>query len=177
MRRLDLAAPETFETFAAGITAPIDVLINNAGIFGPKPHTIADVGPALFERILRVNTLGPVLLARALLDRVAASEGKKLVTMTSRMGSFGANTSGSAPMYRASKAAVNMLMQCLSIEVAPRGVGVLLLHPGWVRTTMGGEQADLNVADSALGIRRVIDGFDPTERLALRAWDGRDLPW
>lgn len=177
LRSLDLAAPESFAGFAREIDAPIDVLINNAGVFGPRPQTTADIDAELWSDVFRVNTIGPVLLARALLDHVAAGTQKKLVTITSRMGSLAENTSGAAPMYRASKAAVNMAMQCLSFEVAPRGLGVLLVHPGWVRTAMGTADAELDVAASAAGIRRVIADFDPATRLDFRAWDGRPIPW
>ena len=174
---LDVEDRASIDAFAAAIDAPVDVLVNNAGLFGPRPQTTADVDPALWGRIFQVNCVAPVLVARALLDRVAASERRVLATVTSRMGSFAENTNGAAPMYRASKSAVNMAMQCLAVEVAARGVGVLLLHPGWVRTAMGTDAADLDVVESARGLRAVVDAFDPAERLAFRAWDGRDLPW
>lgn len=177
VRVLDVDAPETFAAFAAGITAPIDVLVNNAGVFGPRPQTTADLDPELFTSIIRVNAVAPVLLARALLDRVVEGDQKKLVTITSRMGSLGENSDASAPMYRASKSAVNMLMQCLSMELAPDGPGVLLVHPGWVRTDMGTAEATIDVDESVTGIRHVIDAFDPKERLAFRAWDGRTVAW
>jgi NAD(P)-dependent dehydrogenase (short-subunit alcohol dehydrogenase family) len=174
---LDVEDPEAIAAFAAAVAEPIDVLVNNAGLFGPRPQTTADVDADLWRRIFTVNTIAPVLLARALLEHVAASERRVLATITSRMGSFAANTDGAAPMYRASKAAVNMAMQCLALEVAARGVGVLLVHPGWVRTAMGTAAADLDVRESAAGVRAVVDGFAASEGLAFRAWDGRDLPW
>ncbi len=177
VRRLDVNQPRSFAMFAAGIERPIDVLINNAGVFGPRPQKIADIDPETWVAILTANTIGPVLLTRALVGHVAAGTHKKLVTITSRMGSLGENSSGSAPMYRSSKAAVNMAMQCLSFEVATRGLGVLLVHPGWVRTAMGTAEADLDVGESAAGVRAVIDAFDPSERLGFRAWDGRDIAW
>ncbi len=177
VRTLDLAAPETFAAFARDLAEPVDVLVNNAGVFGPRPQSTADVTAEGWAEVFRVNTIGPLLLTRALLDRVAASDQRKLVTLTSRMGSLTENGDGSAPMYRSSKAAVNMAMQCLSFEVAPRGLGVLLVHPGWVRTAMGTDAAAMDVTESAAGARRVIAAFEPAERLAFRAWDGRDIPW
>lgn len=174
---LDLEDPASIEAFAARIERPVDVLINNAGVFGPRPQNLAEVDAAIWGRLFQVNTIAPVLLARALLERVAASERRIVATLTSRMGSLGDNTTGGIPMYRASKAAVNMAMQCFAHEVAERGIGVLLVHPGWVRTEMGTAAAELDVATSVGGVRAVIDAFDAAEKLAFRAWDGRDIPW
>jgi NAD(P)-dependent dehydrogenase (short-subunit alcohol dehydrogenase family) len=174
---LDLEDPAAIEAFAARIRSPVDVLVNNAGLFGPRPQTIADVDAAVWSRVLMVNTIAPVLLARALLEPIAASERRVIATLTSRMGSFHENTTGGIAMYRSSKAALNMAMQCLAFEVTERGVGVLLVHPGWVRTAMGTTAADLDVQESATGVRAVIDAFRPSEGLAFRAWDGRDIPW
>jgi NAD(P)-dependent dehydrogenase (short-subunit alcohol dehydrogenase family) len=174
---LDVEDDAAITTFAERIQRPVDVLVNNAGLFGPRPQHLADVDTDIWGRIFRVNTIAPMLLARALLDRVAAGERRVLATITSRMGSFAENTSGGIVMYRASKAALNMAMQSLAFEVEARGIGVLLVHPGWVRTAMGTDAADLAVEDSAAGVRTVIDGFHADERLAFRAWDGRDIPW
>lgn len=177
LRRLDVAAPQTFADFARRIDRPIDVLINNAGRFGPRPQTSADVTPELFAEVMTVNALAPLLLTRALLAQLRAGTAKKLVTITSRMGAFSENANGSAPAYRASKAALNMLMRSLSFEVGPQGLGVLLLHPGWVRTDMGTDAADLDVEASVTGMRAVIDAFDPAEQVAFRNWDGRAIAW
>jgi len=174
---LDLEDPGAIEAFAARITSPVDLLVNNAGLFGPRPRTIAEVDAEVWSRVVMVNTIAPILLARALLDRIAASERRVIATLTSRMGSFHENTTGGVPMYRSSKAALNMAMQCLAFEVNARGVGVLLVHPGWVRTAMGTAAADLDVEESAAGVRAVIDAFKTSEGLAFRAWDGRDIPW
>lgn len=174
---LDLEDPAAIEAFAARMTAPVDVLVNNAGLFGPRPQTIADLDAATWSRIVMVNTIAPVLLARALLDPIAASERRVIATLTSRMGSFHENTTGGMAMYRSSKAALNMAMQCLAFEVTARDIGVLLVHPGWVRTAMGTDAAHLDVQQSATGVRAVIDAFEPSEGLAFRAWDGRDIRW
>ncbi|MEO1093181.1 MAG: SDR family oxidoreductase [Pseudomonadota bacterium] len=177
VRHLDVAEPATFAAFAQSVVTPVDVLINNAGIFGGRPQRLDAVDPATWIEVFRVNCIGPLLLTRALLPRMAPDGARKLVTITSRMGSLGENGDGSALMYRSSKAAVNMAMQSLSFEVADQGLGILLIHPGWVRTAMGTDAATLDVAESVAGIRQVIDAFDPSEGVVFRAWDGRDLPW
>ena len=174
---LDVEDDAAIAAFAERIQRPVDVLVNNAGLFGPRPQHLADVDAEIWSRMFRVNAIAPVLLARALIERVAAGERRVLATITSRMGSFAENTSGGILMYRSSKAAVNMAMQSLAVEVADRGIGVLLVHPGWVRTAMGTDAADLAVEESASGVRTVIDGFHAGERLAFRAWDGRAIPW
>ncbi len=174
---LDVADDAAVAGLADAVTTPIDVLINNAGIYGTKPQTMADVDAAAWLDVFRVNAIAPFLLSRTLLQHLRAGSGKTIVTITSRMGSLSENDTGNAPMYRSSKAAVNMAMQCLSYEVAADGLGVLLVHPGWVRTDMGTASARLSTAESVTGIMALIEAFDPATRLAFRAWDGREIAW
>ena len=100
--------------------------------------------PSAWAKVLDVNTMGPLRVAEAFVDHVARSERKLIVTLTSGMGSIADNTSGGAFAYRSSKAAVNMMMRSLAIDLAPRGITCVVVNPGWVRTDMGGSHATLN---------------------------------
>ena len=156
----------------------IDVLLSNAGVYGDTSHT--HFGSIDYRRWLDtfvINTQAPVKLAEAFLPQVARSQGKLIVAITSLMGSMGDNSSGGSIMYRSSKAALNAAMKSLSIDLKDRGIGVLMLHPGWVKTDMGGLQAPTSAEDSIAGMRKVIKHFK-------LAWSGRfvdfrgdELPW
>jgi NAD(P)-dependent dehydrogenase (short-subunit alcohol dehydrogenase family) len=161
----------------------IDVLLNNAGVFGPKPEGENDPGQnfgsvryAAFEKVMRVNALGPLRVAEAFVDQVAASNERKIVTISSSLGSI-AQTTGGYLAYRSSKVAVNMLMASLAAELRPRGIKTLLLCPGWVRTRMGGEAAPVTPAASASGIRTRIAELSTNNSGQFLLYDGTPVPW
>jgi NAD(P)-dependent dehydrogenase (short-subunit alcohol dehydrogenase family) len=151
----------------------IDVLINNAGIFGPR----GGIDVAQWLEVFRVNSIAPYLIARELAEQVARSDRKLIVSLTSRMGSIEVTADGSATIYRSSKAALNMAMKGLSAELKPRGISVVVFHPGWVQTDMGGKEAPLAPADSVAGLRRVIAGIGPAETGRFFNYDGTPIPW
>jgi len=155
---------------------PIDVLVNNAGVIGPERQSSIDMDFAGFLRTLDVNTLGPIRLVQAFLPNLRAAEGAKVATLTSRMGSLSLTASSHAA-YRASKAAANKLMQALATDLRPEGISVVALHPGWVRTDMGGPGAEIGVEESAAGLLKVIDGLGVGSTGQFRDWQGEVLPW
>jgi len=155
---------------------PVDVLVNNAGVIGPERQSALDMDFAGFLRTLDVNTLGPLRLVQAFLPNLRAAGRAKIATLTSRMGSLSLAASDHAA-YRASKAAANKLMQALAADLAPEGISVVALHPGWVRTDMGGPAAEIGVEESAAGLLKVIDGLDAGSTGQFRDWRGEVLPW
>lgn len=157
---------------------PIDLLINNAGVIGPDPahQTSTDMDFAGFLDALNANVLGPLRVTQALLPNLRASGNAKVAVISSQMGQLSSKQSGFVA-YRASKAAVNKVFQCLAADFAGEGIAVAMLHPGWVRTDMGGAGADLDVSDSASGIRKVLAGLDVATTGRFTAWDGRTLDW
>ena len=155
----------------------IDVLINNAGIFGPKDLTRDNVDYDAWGRVFRTNVMGPLAVSSALLPNVEKSEGKSIATVTSRMGSIGDTTEGEEYIYRSSKAAVNMVMTCLANELAGDGVKVVLLHPGWVKTDMGGPDAAIDAKESVTGMRAVIAGLKESDSGGFLNYDGTEIPW
>jgi NAD(P)-dependent dehydrogenase (short-subunit alcohol dehydrogenase family) len=128
-------------------------------------------------KVLDVNTLGPMRVSEAFVDHVARSERKLIVTLTSGMGSIGDNTSGGAFAYRSSKAALNMVMRSLAIDLAERGITSVVVNPGWVRTDMGGTDATLTPAESVARLRRLIDDLGPTQSGKFFNHDGREYAW
>ena len=144
---------------------PIDVLINNAGIFGPKPLADNDLRQSfghmdyqVWTDILRINTMAPMKMAEAFIDHIAASREKKFVAISSIEGSI-TRAKGRIYAYKTSKAALNMVIKNLSADLAPRGVITAAFCPGWVKTRMGGETAPLEAPASIAGIRSVIEGL------------------
>jgi NAD(P)-dependent dehydrogenase (short-subunit alcohol dehydrogenase family) len=154
----------------------LDVLINSAGIMGKGQRT-GSVDYGFWAQVLDVNTLGPLRVTEAFIEHVARSERKLVVTITSALGSIADNTSGGAIPYRSSKAAVNMVMRCAAIDLAPRGVSSVLINPGWVRTDMGGSKAPLSSAESVTAMRRLIDTLGPAQSGKFFHFDGREYPW
>lgn len=138
----------------------IDILFNNAGIFGPEKQAFGETDPYGWLETFHVNAIAPMLISEAFVEMVARSQMRIIATMGSVMGSIAENSSGSHYAYRTSKAAVHMVMKGLSIDLADRGIITVALHPGWVRTRMGGADAPLSAAVSAQGLKKVLLGLD-----------------
>lgn len=175
--RLDVTDVEAVAQLGRALAGtPIDVLIANAGISGaPVEPTRESV--ASFLRVFEVNAIAPLLLANSLLDSVAASGQKKLVAMSSVLGSIGSNSAGGKVPYRASKAALNAAWKSLAVELAPRGITAVVLHPGWVQTRMGGAGASLTPQASVLRVRATIAALDASRSGAFLRYDGESIPW
>lgn len=181
---MDHASIDRLATTLRGV--PIDVLINSAGTMGRGDFATEGLGFGRFGHsnfedwadVFRLNVMGPMKMAEAFADHVAASQGKKIVTLTSILGSIEKNRIGSLYAYRASKAAVNAIMRSMSIDLAKsHRIAATAIHPGWVRTDMGGPRADIDAETSIAGMIRVIDAL--TIESAGRYWmyDGSELPW
>ena len=175
---LDVTESTSVKAAAAELEGrAIDVLINNAGVGGPRGKGIGNIDYESWSRVLEVNTLGPMRVAEAFVNNVAQSQRKLIVTITSGMGSIADNTSGGAFAYRSSKAAVNMVMRSLAIDLAPRGITCVVINPGWVRTDMGGPQAMLTTTDSVKRLRRLIETLGPAQSGRFFNYDGGEYAW
>src|SRR5581483_8717365 len=149
----DMADRKTILRLAKDLgTTPIDVLICNAGVYGPRNAAPGRIDYQAWEDVLRVNVMGPMAVVEALAGNVAASQQKKIVMMSSRMGSIGLNEGGEY-IYRSSKAALNMIAKGLAVDLAGQGVIVAAVSPGWVKTDMGGASAPLTADVSIKGLR------------------------
>ncbi len=155
---------------------PIDVLVCNAGISGKRGMALGRFDYGEWEKVLRVNLLGAAAVIEALAENVAASERKVIALMSSRLGSI-AQTSGETLPYSTSKAALNLLAKGLAAQLAPRGVIVVALSPGWVKTDMGGESAPLAPETSVRGLREVVGGLRREDSGKFLSYDGSSIPW
>lgn len=171
---LDVANDGDIAKFAKKLKGEaIDLLINNAGIYGPRSGSDTDA----WLEVIRVNTVAPFRMAEAFAPHVARSKQKTIVNITSVMGSIASNESGGSPIYRSSKAALNMVMKGLSQELKSRGVTVAVFHPGWVKTDMGGAGAPVAIPDSIGGLRKAIAKLKPADTGKFFNYDGKPLPW
>lgn len=156
----------------------IDVLINNAGIYADqREHSFGKLDYQAWTKTLTVNTLSPVKMAEAFLPQIKCSEKKLIVSISSLMGSMSDNDMGGSILYRSSKAALNAAMKSLAIELKGQSIGVLIFHPGWVRTDMGGANALINADESVSGMRSVINSFSLEQSGSFIKYDGTLLPW
>lgn len=154
--------------------ARIDLLLNNAGVLH-SGERFGRLDQQILEDSLRINAVGPFLLTEALAPRLA--DGAKVANLSSVMGSIATRGEFRSPSYCASKAAQNMLNVQLAHALAPRGIVVLALHPGWVRTDMGGESAELAPDAAAAGLLQVIDAATPAQSGQFLDWRGQPVPW
>jgi NAD(P)-dependent dehydrogenase (short-subunit alcohol dehydrogenase family) len=156
---------------------PIDLLLNKAGVGSPKGQKLGSLDYAAWQRVLDTNALGPMRVTEAFLGNVEKGGQKKIVTITSKMGSIADNGSGGSYAYRSSKAAVNIVVKSLSIDLAGRGITCIVVHPGWVRTDMGGPSGLISPQQSIAGIRKLIAGLAPADAGKFLNYDGTPIPW
>ncbi|WKE64548.1 SDR family oxidoreductase [Gallaecimonas kandeliae] len=154
----------------------LDLIVNNAGVLHAEAD-LDEVDAFNFAHCIQVNSLGPLLLSRALLPNLLAGKAKKLAFISSLMGSVGDNGSGGYYSYRASKAALNAVAKSLAVDLAPEGVRVGLYHPGWVQTDMGGPRALIDTATSVAGLTQRIEELDEAASGRFLNYDGKPLPW
>lgn len=177
VHRLDVASPEQIAALAGGLAdLELDLLINNAGVY-PESHPLGGIDFEAWEEAFRVNTIAPVRMAEAFLPALLRAPSPVIVNITSKMGSIADNTSGGCYGYRASKAALNALNKSLAIDLAGEGFTCVVLHPGWVRTEMGGAAAPLEARESVAGMLRVIDELDPSRSGQFIDFEGEQVPW
>jgi NAD(P)-dependent dehydrogenase (short-subunit alcohol dehydrogenase family) len=175
---MDVTDPQSIERAKADfVNEAIDILVNNAGIFGKQNQKTGNVDYETWKEVLDVNTLGPLRVTEAFTDQVARSERRLVVTITSGMGSLTDNTLGGAIPYRSSKAAVNMVMRCAAIDLAPRGIACVLVSPGWVKTDMGGSDAPLTPTESVAALKRLIGTLGLAQSGKFFDYDGREYRW
>lgn len=178
---LDVADLDATAALAGSIDEPIDVLLANAGIYGNGPdgknQTFGALDYAHWVKTLQVNTLAPLRLAECFIEHVVKGEQKRILAVTSKMGSIADNTSGGAYLYRSSKAGLNAAFRSLAHDLAGRAISVAVMHPGWVQTDMGGTSAPMTIPDSVRGMRGVIASLDATGSGRFFLHDGSELPW
>ena len=159
-------------------TLSIDILVNNAGVYDDqRGNGFGQLDYPKWLHSFTVNTLAPMKMAESFLPQIKSGNKKLVVNISSLMGSMADNNSGSSILYRSSKAALNAAMKSLSIDLKSQGIGVLILHPGWVQTDMGGMNALIDAKTSVQGMCEVIDRFNLSQTGAFIKYDGTPMPW
>ena len=171
---VDVTSSEALQRTALEVES-VDVLIANAGVLSNEPLASVDDDRDRIERQFAVNALGPLLTVHAFTDKLA--RGAKVALITSRMGSIADNSSGGSYGYRMSKAALNAAGRSLAIDLAPRGIAVGLLHPGYVRTDMTGGRGNVEASEAAAMLVERIDELDAYNSGSFRHANGEALPW
>ena len=156
--------------------APIDVLVNNAGKGGRGPG-IEELDFEIVREFFEVNALGPLRVVQALLPNLRRGRGRIVAQISSVLGSVSGNTQGGLYPYRGSKAALNTMTRSLARELEPEGFRGLLVHPGWVRTAIGGPRAPLDPPEGARGVLSVLDRATAADNGRFVTTTGEDLPW
>ncbi|MGP1345835.1 MAG: SDR family oxidoreductase [Phycisphaerales bacterium] len=175
---LDLSSDASVASFGKALgDEPIDRLINN-GASGPSESGIAALDPGDLLEHLNINAVGPMRVIQRVLPNLRAGRGRQIVSISSGMGSIAqAVEQGGHYQYRTGKAALNMLNAVLSEELGKEGFTCVVMHPGWVRTRMGGERAPLTPEESVRGIVAVMEGLGTPDNGRFLQYDGSELPW
>ena len=176
---LDVASPRSIAELAHELPLldahlSLRLLVNCAGVLH-SGERFGAIDPPIVEDSFRTNAMGPLLVTQALAGRLA--DGAKVANLSSVLGSIASVSRFGSPSYDISKAAQNMATALLAKALAPRGIVVLALHPGWAQTDMGGSNATVPVADAVSGLLRVIDGARLGDSGSFRDWRGEALPW
>lgn len=175
--RMDVDDHGSIESLANELLRePIDLLINNAGIYGGSGQRFGRVDYDNWARVLRTNTMGPLKVSECFAENVAKSETKLIVCITSYMGSI-AQAHGGAYPYGTSKTALNYVCNAMAGDLRNRGITVVALSPGWVKTDMGGSGAPLTVQQSVASMRRTIERLKPSDSGRFLDENGNPLPW
>ena len=195
LRELAASHPDTVDVFALDVTDPaaidaaadrvegdtgtLDLLLNNAGVSGGgSGDRFGTVDADTMTDVLRVNAVGPHLLTQAVADLLRAAEnGATVVNVTSQLGSIARTSGGGWHSYKASKAALNMCTRLQAGAFEDDDVVVVAMHPGWVRTDMGGRGARLSTEEAVSGMLDVLEGLSPADTGRFLAHDGEELPW
>lgn len=155
----------------------IDIFINNAGIIGDSNQHFKGVSSNSWLEVLKINLIAPLLITQSIIRNIEISNDKKIYFISSKVGSIDDNRGGGMYIYRSSKTALNQVVKSLSIDLKPLGISVISLHPGWVRTDMGGPNALISVDESINGMMSVISNTNIKNSGQFLNYDGSEIPW
>ncbi len=178
MHTLDIADKAQIQALAYELrNETFDILINNAGVYGPMTSQFGDVDEHDWLNTFRINTIAPMQVAEAFVENIARSEKKIIASVSSKMGSLADNGSGGCYIYRSSKTALNAVMKSMSIDLQPRGITCVILHPGWVKTDMGGPHAEITTRESVKQMFDTLERVTYADSGSFYEIDGSIIPW
>ena len=172
---LDKDSPNILSNFL--VNKPIDLFINNAGVIGQSAQHFKSISLNPWIEVLKVNLIAPLLITQSIIKNIEKSSKKRIYILSSKVGSIEDNKSGGMYVYRSSKTALNQIVKSLSIDLKPIGISVISLHPGWVRTEMGGPNALISVEESVNGMFGVISNTNISNSGQFLNYDGTEIPW
>ena len=176
--QLDVSSNKSLNSFAENLgDSPIDIFINNAGVYGPRNSSFGNVDEENWIPAIKINAIAPILLTQLIIKNIRSGADKKLIFVTSKMGSIDDNKGGGAYVYRSSKTALNAVVKSLSVDLENEGIVVALIHPGWVKTDMGGPNALIDKDTSVRGMTEVISNLDISSTGNFYNYDGSIIPW
>ena len=176
--QLDVSSNKSLNSFAENLgDSPIDIFINNAGVYGPRNSSFGNVDEENWIPAIKINAIAPILLTQLIIKNIRSGADKKLIFVTSKMGSIDDNKGGGAYVYRSSKTALNAVVKSLSVDLENEGIVVALIHPGWVKTDMGGPNALIDKDTSVRGMTEVISNLDISSTGNFYDYDGSIIPW
>ncbi|MEL4408105.1 SDR family oxidoreductase [Shewanella algae] len=174
---LDVTDYEAVADLAAELEGRgLDLLLNNAGYYGPKGLLLGQLPVDEWRTVFEVNSIAPCKLAEAFLPHLIQAKGI-IANISSKVGSMADNQSGGGYLYRSSKAALNSITKSLALDLANVGVKVVALHPGWVQTSMGGPNALIDVGTSAAGMKQLLDNLSQAQSGGFYDYCGNSIPW
>ena len=178
LHQLDVSSNKSLNSFAENLgDSPIDIFINNAGVYGPRNSSFGNVDEENWIHAIKINAIAPILLTQLIIKNIRLGADKKLIYITSKMGSIDDNKGGGAYVYRSSKTALNAVVKSLSVDLENEGMTVALIHPGWVKTDMGGPNALIDKETSVRGMTEVISNLDISSTGNFYNYDGSIIPW
>lgn len=182
VHKLDVTNVDSVRALAGALReVALDVVFNVAGVYGGPRQSVRQMADDLelddVAETYEINAIGPLRVAVALLPQLRRGKLKKLVHLTSGMGSISDNTSGGYYSYRMSKAALNMMSRSLAVDLKAEGIASYVINPGWVQTDMGGANAPTPVADSVRGILREVDRATLADSGEFLNWKGNRYAW
>lgn len=177
VHRCDVTGEADVAAFARAYEGvPVDVLVNNAGVMGSR-EPLARVDLADVSKTFEANAVGPLRVTRALLPNLRIGSRKLVLHLSSKMASISDNGSGGYYAYRMSKVALNMMSKSLAVDLEPEGISSVVVHPGWVQTSMGGPHAPVSVEASAAALIELATTLDRSASGSFIDWTGRPIPW
>jgi NAD(P)-dependent dehydrogenase (short-subunit alcohol dehydrogenase family) len=175
---LDVSSAEQRQSLRDKLSeTPLDLFISNAGVYGGRGQIFGKIEEDIWLETFKINTIAPLILSQLLLPNLLKGNHKTIAMLSSKMGSIDDNGYGHAYIYRSSKTALNSVVKSMSIDLKEQAIRVLALHPGWVRTDMGGADGKIDVTESIAGLRQTIDRNDLKDSGRFFAYDGVEIPW
>jgi len=154
----------------------IDILINNAGVIGPDNQSLEKMDIDGWMQAFAVNSISPFVMSQALLPMLEQSNNAKIINISSMMAALGRESTGMYA-YRSSKAALNKVSQTMAVELREKGIIICPVHPGWVKTDMGGQDAQITAFESATGIFKLVENISIKDSGTFLTWEGDIHVW